>query len=349
VIINDLELFLVDMRCDDGEPWPATLVRLSTDRGHEGWGEARIPWRPEDLATRRDILLSVLAGRNPFDIEELLTLRALRDPSLRSALEMASWDLVGRIVGQPLCNLIGGRYRQRIALAVRIGDPPQESVVPIARELASQGFHWQVLCSHGQAERDWHMVRQVREQVGHQVQLRLDAAGLYTFSSARGLCSDMEPEGLQFLIDPLRSDESHQMAALARHTTVPLAAWRSVTASSDVLDVVRSGSASSVIVDLQLVGGITAARRCAAVAQAGHLAAMLAGKPSLGIATAAMLHLAAATPALSSCNECAASQFQDDILAEPLEIMHGMMAVPQGPGLGVEIDRAKLEHRLVEM
>ena len=63
----------------------------------------------------------------------------------------------------------------------------------------------------------------------------------------------------------------------------------------------------------------------------------------LGIAAAAMLHLAAATPALGGCNESAYHQLQDDILVEPLLIDSGMMTVPQGPGLGVEVDRAKLE------
>jgi len=73
------------------------------------------------------------------------------------------------------------------------------------------------------------------------------------------------------------------------------------------------------------------------------LSAVLASGPSLGVAVAAMLHLAASTPAFSSCNECTYYQLHDDVLTEPLEISHGMMAVPQGAGLGIEVDRAKIE------
>jgi len=79
------------------------------------------------------------------------------------------------------------------------------------------------------------------------------------------------------------------------------------------------------------------------VADAGGVSAVLGSGPSLGIATAAMLQLAAATPIFSGPSECACHQLKDHVLSEPLEIVDGMMAVPQAPGLGVEVDRAKVE------
>ena len=88
-------------------------------------------------------------------------------------------------------------------------------------------------------------------------------------------------------------------------------------------------------------------RACAAVAAAGGIFALLGGPPTLGIAAAAMLHLAAATPTLSGCNESAYHQLQDDVLTEPLQLDDGMMTVPQGPGFGVEVDRAKIERHAV--
>jgi L-alanine-DL-glutamate epimerase-like enolase superfamily enzyme len=73
------------------------------------------------------------------------------------------------------------------------------------------------------------------------------------------------------------------------------------------------------------------------------ISAVLTSGPSLGVAVAAMLHLAASTPAFSSCHECAYYQRHDDLLVESLEIHHGMMSVPQAPGLGIEVDRGKIE------
>ena len=85
------------------------------------------------------------------------------------------------------------------------------------------------------------------------------------------------------------------------------------------------------------------ARECAAVAKAGGIPASLGGGPALGVATAAMLQLAASTPAFLGQNESEYHQLQDDLLVEPLEIVDGMITVPQAPGLGVEVDRAKVE------
>jgi glucarate dehydratase len=98
-----------------------------------------------------------------------------------------------------------------------------------------------------------------------------------------------------------------------------------------------------VVVDLGLVGGIAPARRAAAIAQAAGVSASLGGGPSVGLAAAAMLQLAASTPAFSGCNECAYHQLQDDVLVHPLEIVDGMITAPRAPGLGVEVDRSKVE------
>jgi L-alanine-DL-glutamate epimerase-like enolase superfamily enzyme len=110
-----------------------------------------------------------------------------------------------------------------------------------------------------------------------------------------------------------------------------------------VLASARCGAAPFAVVDLQLVGGIAPARQCAAIAEAAGISASPESGPSLGVATAAMLQLAASTPAFSGSSECACHQLQDDLLTRPLEILDGMITVPQGAGLGVEIDRAKVE------
>jgi L-alanine-DL-glutamate epimerase-like enolase superfamily enzyme len=144
-------------------------------------------------------------------------------------------------------------------------------------------------------------------------------------------------------VDPLKTRDLDQIASLRRQTSVPLAAGRSVRGPADVLAVVRCGAASWIEVDLQRVGGLASARKCAAIAQAAGLGACLAAGPSVGVGLAAVLQLAAATPAFSHCNQGPHQAVQDDLLVEPLELLDGMLAVPQAPGLGVQVDRARLE------
>ncbi len=342
--INDLEFYLVEIPCtEQDEPVRSVLVRLTTDSGLDGWGEARLRWQPEGLSGRRDALLSVLAGRSIFDIEEMLMLQSLADAPLRSAVEMACWDLVGRAVGEPLCRLFGGGYRMRIPLAVRLPEYNAQRIANVARELAEQGFHTQIITSCGRPEQDLQTLSAVRQGVGERAELRLDAAAGYDLQIARDLCAELEHDDLQFLLDPLSTSEFHAVASLGRQTSVPLAVCRAIRSPGDVLMLARYGAAPFVVIDLWRIGGMSAARKCAAVAQAGGIAALPAAVPSVGIATAAMLQLAAATPAFSACNECAHHQLHDDVLVEPLEIADGMMAVPQSPGLGIEVDRSKVE------
>ncbi len=342
--ISDLELHLVEIgHTDSDRPVRSLLVRLQTDAGVAGWGESAVKWRTAELAPRRDTLLAELAGRSIFDMEELHTLDVLASAPLRSAVEMACWDLVGLTVAEPLCHLLGGGYRRRIPLAVRLPAAAGGRVAQVARELAEQGFHCQIVTSCGRVRADLQTLRAVRESVADRAELRLDGVAQYDVETAREICRELESSALQFFLDPLHTPELYPMASLRRQTSVPLAVCRAIHGPADVLASVRCSAAPSVVIDPRLVGGIVPAQKCAAVADAAGVGALLGGGPSLGIGTAAMLHLAAATPAFSGCNESAYPQLRDDVLAEPLEIIDGMIAVPQTPGLGVEVDRAKVE------
>ncbi len=346
--ISDLEFYLVEIACGaEQTPLRTVLVRLATAAGLEGWGEAQLGWRASELAARRDVLLPILTGRSLFDVEELLELEALRPSPLRGALEMACWDLVGQVAGQPLCHLLGGGYRQRIPVSVRLAGSSGARVTQLARELADQGFHSQILTSCGQPRRDLESVAAVREGAGERVELRFDAAANFDIETARDLCTELESADVQFVLDPLQNHELDQVASLRRQVSVPVAVWRAIRSPADMLALVRCGAAPAAVVDLQLVGGMAPARECAAIARAGGVSASISGGPSVGIGVAAMLQLAASTPAFSGCNECAYHQLQDDVLGKPLEILDGMITVPLGPGLGVTVDRAKVERHQV--
>jgi L-alanine-DL-glutamate epimerase-like enolase superfamily enzyme len=342
--INDLELYLIAIgQNDSAGPLRSLLIRVSTASGLDGWGESGLHWRSSELSARREALLAILAGRSVYDIEELHTLESLSPAPLRNALEMAMWDLVGRRVRLPLCNLFGGYFRRRVPVSLRLIGRNPTQVAQVARERVDQGFRTQTLLATGDPKVDLAMVSAVREMLGDRIELRLDGMSHYELETACDLCATPEFEGLQFLIDPLNTPDLHRLAALSRQISVPLATWRSIHRPSDVMATVRSGAIRFVGIDLEQVGGIGPARACAAVAQAGGATPLLVGRPSVGIAAAAMLHLAAADAAFSGSNAIASRQLRDTILTERLETVDGMITVPQGPGLGIEVDRAKLE------
>jgi L-alanine-DL-glutamate epimerase-like enolase superfamily enzyme len=343
--IHDIEFFVVAAAAvDSPTPTRSLLVRIATTAGQEGWGESSLGWRIGELAARRESLLAILGGRSVFDIEELHTIDALAPSPLRAAVEMAMWDLMGRVLKQPLCSLLGGCYRRRVPISIRLTGH-SKNVAQVSRELADQGFHTQTLVSGGKPDEDLHTAAAIREMVGDRIELRYDAQGRFDRETARELCDNLESEQLRFMIDPMSTQELHAMAALGRQTSIPLAAWRAIHSPADVLAAVRCSAASFVVIDLEQVGGIIPARACAAVASAAGVIPILGGRASLGISAAAMLHMAAAMSAFSTGNEILSRQFRDSVLTEAFEISDGMITVPQSTGLGVEVDRAKVERR----
>ena len=274
---------------------------------------------------------------------ELLLLDELREPALRSAVEMASCDLIGRCVGQPLSRWFGGCFRRRVPLTIRVPSGPTVQVAQISRELAQQGFHSQVILASGEPEQDVRMIELIRRNVGDHIRLRLDGQARYDMHTARDLCVELEYAQLECFVDPLLVMELHELATLARQVNVPIGACRALRSPADVLLLARLGSIHAAVLDVQNVGGLTSARKCAAVAEAADVSVSLGCGSWAGVAAGAMAQLAAAMPVLRAANECTYETLNHHLLLDTPEVVDGLVAVPQGPGLGVRPDRAQIE------
>lgn len=342
--IADVEFTLIELR---RRVRPASvrrlMIRMTTDSGLTGWGEARSIWRSEELPARREAILAILAGRSVYEIEELGILDTLADRSIRCAMETACWDLIGKSMRQPVCHLWGGGYRRRIPLAVRLPFGSPDETARLSGELADQGIQAQIIVSTGDPESDVQTIAAIRQQVSQRVELRLDGRETYSTSVAQQLCIELEPYRLQFFLDPISEASGRDWSTLAANTTVRLGAGRSLRCPADLFELARLGAVRYVTLDFHNVGGIQSARRCVAVAAAAGIRPVLSCGSSPGPALAAMLHLAGSEPAAAWCNESAHYRLQSDLLVESIEATDGMLAVPQGPGLGIEIDKHKLE------
>jgi len=347
--IADLEFFLLRPTAAglelgaSSEPVERTLlVRVATANGEEGWGEARTAWRANELSARRDSALPTLAGHNVADVEELLAADGLAPPGMRAAIEMACWDLIGRAARQPLCRLWGGEYRPHVPVALRLPPATPERAAQLAHDLTERGFFHQIVVAAGDIEQDRAVVKEVRQATADRVKLRLDGAGRFAPEAARELCRHLEDEDLEFFLDPLATGLDG-LTALARQTAVPLAVSSSIRAPADVIAVARAGMAPHVVIDIALVGGLWPARKCAIVAAAAHVPASLRGAVGLGVGLAGVIQIAAASPHLALAHECASFQLYEDVLRQSPSIVDGTIALPLGPGLGVDVDRLRLE------
>jgi len=212
-----------------------------------------------------------------------------------------------------------------------------------ARVLCDRGFHHLMVPATGTPEVDVETMLAIGQEHGSRVSLWCDGRRRYTFDQARDVCIELERIGPQLLLDPIATDRLGPVANLQRQVFVPLGVERAVNGPSDILAVVRNSAGRHVGIDPWRAGGLLPTRRCTAVAEAGQLQPLLRCRPSVGVATAALLQLAASLPELSAGIETDYHDLKQDILTAPLETHEGMSTVTETPGLGVDIDRDRLE------
>jgi L-Ala-D/L-Glu epimerase len=336
------------------------LLRLRTEAGVVGLGEA-VPLSLRGGATlqRVERSLARLAKRlGRLDVAAMASERSLgpavdalinvaagrRLPApAKAALETALFDLAGRISGTPLWQMLRGETSAPVRCnATLTADSP--------RELASQAVAWRergfetFKLKLGIGE-DGERARAVRDAVGPEARLRVDANGAWSTDQAVAVLGELEPLGVELVEQP--TPTLREMATVAAATPIPIAADESVTSAKEAARAVRAGACRLATVKLSKVGGIGPAASIAAELPV-YLSSALDGP--VGIAAAA--HAAQALyrdredPGLAH-GLATQRLFADTIASVECELRQGFLHLPDGPGLGVEIDDQALErHRL---
>jgi L-Ala-D/L-Glu epimerase len=318
------------------------LVRVETDGGIVGWGETPDDWMNNSLADApEERLRKQVLGRDPFDVE-LFALENTLGPFLASAAEMAMWDVMGKSTNQPLYRLLGGAVRKEVELAACMGIRPYEEAKAIATQYVEQGFTTLKTKAGRDAAEDLEMVRGIRDGVGDRLKLRIDPNMGYAPDVARQLAKDLEKYHLEYLEQPMHSTLLAESARLRKQTSTPLALNESVTTTEVVMQILQLGAADVVLPDTYQCGGIGQVRKVAALCEAAGVPCVFHCAHDLGPKTAAMLHVVASTPNFPLANDCTYYGLEDDVITPAFAIERGRMKVPQGPGLGIHIDEAKL-------
>jgi L-alanine-DL-glutamate epimerase-like enolase superfamily enzyme len=320
----------------------ALLVRLETDTGLVGWGETPDDWINKSFeGTPADRLRAQVVGRDPFDLEAFHAENRL-GPFLASAAEMAMWDIVGHATRQPLHKLLGGAVRTKVELAACMGIRPYAEAKAIARTYLDQGFTTLKTKAGRDAAEDLEMVRGIRDGVGDRLKLRIDPNMGYTPDVAASLARDLEQYALEYLEQPMHATLLAESARLRKRTTTPLALNESVTTAEVVLQILKLDAADVLLPDTYQCGGILAVKKVAALCEAAQVPCVFHCSHDLGPKTAAMLHVVASSPNFPLANDCTYYGLEDDIINPIFRIERGHLDVPEGPGLGITVDEAKL-------
>jgi L-alanine-DL-glutamate epimerase-like enolase superfamily enzyme len=318
----------------------AVLVRIETDEGIAGWGETPQRYLGEQFTGREgQALAGQLTGRDPTAIAALHNGDwDLDGEHLQSAVEMALWDILGKLCGQPLHMLLGGLYRRDIELAACMGIRPPHEAKEIARLYVDMGFSTLKTKAGRDPAEDLAMVRAIREAVGDKLRLRIDPNTGYTPQVCQQLARDLEPYDLEYFEQPMPADLLEDSARIRQLTRTPLALNESVTTLAVVRRILELEAAAVLLPDTYQCGGIWPCKLVADLAASAGVPCVVHCAHDLGLKTAAMLHLAASTPNFPLANDCTYYGLIDDILVQPFVIQRGRLPVPSAPGLGVEVD-----------
>jgi muconate cycloisomerase len=329
------------------------IARLTAEDGSQGVGEAFV-WLPETGVSPAQIVDAVahglaryVLGASPFEVEALrarMDRNVARSEVAKGLLDLACYDLMGRIAGRPAHDFMGGRGADTLPLAalIPLGDP--QGMIDLALAFARSGTRTFRLKLGRSIEADRGIMAAAREALGDGARLRVDYNQAYTPDDAVRAIAAIAPYGIDCAEQPVRADDWLGMARVQRAVSVPVMAHEGCFSLGDFTALLELGAVGILGVNTERPGGITQALRAIDYAARRGLGTVLHNQP-LGIASAAQVHLGAARAAvLGHAMELFGHvMLEDDLIVEPLDYSGGRVRVPEGPGFGVELDLAALD------
>jgi muconate cycloisomerase len=346
------------------------LVRVTGSRGFTGWGEAPAikdwggdhgKYYGETPGTTRLVIEEHLApaviGAEAGNFAKLHLLMdgAIKGyPYAKAAVEMAVYDLLGRFLGVPVHTLLGGRVRDAVPVAHSIGLLPMDEAVAECAQVVEEGIRTIKIKVGVDPSRDVDLVRAVREAVGPAVDLCVDANQGYAGpAEAIRVIRAMEAARLKYVEQPVEGLAA--MAEVARVIETPIMADESAWTPQDVVEIIERKAADIISIYTTKPGGLYGAMQVAAVAHAAGLACNVNGSVETGVGNLANIHLAAAalpvnlacvvpvsTPAEAQHGQLAGIYYQDDLIKTAFRLVDGAVLVPDGPGMGIDVDEEKV-------
>ncbi|MBI4579732.1 MAG: galactonate dehydratase [Planctomycetes bacterium] len=331
------------------------LVRIVTDGGLVGWGEATLEGHTLAVAGAIGQLMRMIAGEDPRRIEHLWQ-RMYRGSFYRggpvlgsaiSGIEQALWDILGKSLNAPVHALLGGAVRDRIRMYAQIDASTPERAVEDYRRKRATGITafklvpWDAVKpvdSPAVVQRVVDTMEALRTEAGDGVDFALDAHGRLSPAMSIRVAEAIAPYQPMFLEEPCLPENVDAMVTVARSTTVPIATGERLITRWAFREVIEKQAAAILQPDPSHVGGILETRKIAAMAETYYMA-VAPHCPLSGVALAACLAVDACLPNFLIQEHVTLGE---DLLAEPFVIEGGHVAVSTKPGLGIEIDESKL-------
>jgi len=329
------------------------ICKLIADDGSIGLGEAFV-WLPETGVSPEQLIDSIrnalgryVLGESPFNVERIryrMDANVARSDVAKGLLDMACYDLMGRITGRPASDFIGGRAVDEIPLAALIPLMDIDTMIGLAENFHAQGMRTMRVKLGANIKGDVRIMERIRETFGDDLRLRVDYNQAYSPAEAIRAIKAIEPFVIDFAEQPVRATDYVGMAHVQRRVDTPLMAHEGCFSLQDIVTLAELGAIGIVGLNSERPGGVTNALRAINYAEQRGMGAVIHNQ-TLGVASAMQIHLAAAKHhSLGHATELFGHvMLEDDLIVEPIDYEGGTATVPAGPGWGVDLDEEALK------
>jgi muconate cycloisomerase len=329
------------------------ICKLNEKGGETGLGESFV-WLPESGMSPYQVILSIkdclakyVLGESPFNVEKInyrmdVNLAANEIP--KGLLDMACYDLMGRITDRPACEFMGGQSVEEIPLAALI--PLVEPILMkgIARSYYKKGYRTFRLKLGNNVQDDKKIVEMMRTTFGDEIRMRVDYNQTYTPVNAVKALKAIEPFEIDYAEQPVNAGDYKGMAYVQSKVEIPLMAHEGFFSLKDFITLVELGAVRVLGINSERPGGVTKALKAHYYAQMNGLETVLHNQP-LGIASAMHIHFHVANYySIHQPTELfGAEMMVDDLITKPIKYRDGKATLPLGPGWGVSLDQSSLD------
>ena len=321
------------------------LLRLRTEEGVVGWGEAS-PYSPvtsetpQSDMTMASSLAALIRNRDAFSIAKTVADMDALSPfntSIKAAFEIALWDICGKIAGQPVCCLLG-KFRESFETDKTVFIDTPQAMAETAREYVRDGFRVVKVKVGESPEKDVERLRAVREAVGNDIGIRIDANQGWSPTDAVRSLRALEKYQIQDCEQPTPYWDWQGLKYVRDHSPIPVMADESVHSPHDAIEAARLEACDMINIKLMKSGGILNATRIAHVADAAGMSCMLGcmAETSLGLTAAA--HVVASQGNITYADLDSSLFVVNNPIAGGMRIDKGTVYLSSEPGLGLEVD-----------
>jgi len=343
------------------------LVHVDTDEEYVGWGEVRPFLSPKaTVSVIEDGVGPLIVGQTPFEIERLrrqVFVEYTNPKMFVAPVETACWDIIGKALDRPVYELLGGWTADHpTAMTHRdhVGQEGESNLVEVAyalgifspeesRRYAQRALDEGYDVLKTKAGRDWRTdvarIRAMHDEVDDQLEFRIDPNQGWTVEDAVRVGAQLEDAGiyLQYMEQPIPINNHGSLQSLRSRTRQPVAANEDTYVPQNLRRMLADDAIDVGVVDITPSGGITGIRDLAAAAEDAGISLAHHCAFDLGIRTAAVLHAAYGLPGINLPSDTAYFGWEADVIESPFEIIDGCIEVPQGPGLGITVDKTTVE------